>query len=117
LVTVTATVTTTGAAPNGPVIFFGDGLLLGVAPLINTGGTFRAALALTNLPVGIHVITASYVGGAGTAASNSFPAVHAVQPAAGLARTSSSSTQPRSTAIALLLKAMQLAKAAGVPKR
>jgi hypothetical protein len=112
-VTITATVTSTGAAPTGPVIFFADGLLLGVAPVTNTGGTFRGSLVLSNLPVGIHVITASYVGGPGTAASNSLPGVHVVQ-----APTVTIASSPgTSVSLQLLLKAIQLAKAAAVPKR
>ena len=114
-VTVTATVTSTGAAPTGPVIFFGDGLLLGVAPVTNTGGTFRGTLVLLNLPVGIHVITGSYVGGPGTAASNSLPGVHVVQSPT-LARIASS-PGTGTISLQLVLKAVQLAKGAAVPKR
>ena len=114
-VTFTATVTTSGAAPTGPVIFFGDGLLLGVAPVTNTGGAFRGSVVLSNLPAGIHVITASYVGGPGTAASNSLPAIHAVQ-STGLAGTTLG-TSSGSTALQRLLRAVQLAKGAAVLKR
>ena len=69
----------TGGATVGDVNFYADGVLLGHAPLANVGGTFQATLNVSTLPLGIHVMSASYVGSIGFAASNTPPAGHVVQ--------------------------------------
>jgi hypothetical protein len=75
---VTATATVTGAT-SGFIVFFDNEFILGAAPLVNVGGVFQASLSRSTMPVGVHVITASYVGTPGFASSNSLPAVQVVQ--------------------------------------
>ena len=69
----------TGGATVGDVNFYADGVLLGHAPLANVGGIFQATLNISTLPRGIHVMSASYVGSSGFAASNTPPAGQVVQ--------------------------------------
>ena len=50
------------------------------APIANVGGTFQATLNVSTLTLGIHLMSASYGGSSGFAASNtSLPAVQIVQ--------------------------------------
>jgi hypothetical protein len=64
----------TGGATTGSVNFYADGaFLLGSAPLVNVGGTFKATLTTSDLTTGVHVLGASYLGTAGFAASSSGP--------------------------------------------
>jgi hypothetical protein len=74
------TATVTGAS-SGTVVFVSDGLVLAAAPVTNVGGTYTATLSYA-LPVGVHVVTAYFVGGAGAAASNSNPIVVVIVPPA-----------------------------------
>jgi hypothetical protein len=76
---VTLTATLTGGATTGFIVFFDNEFILGVAPVANAGGVSQATLTRTTLPVGAHVITASYAGSPGFASSNSVPAVQLVQ--------------------------------------
>jgi len=78
-VAMTATVGGGGAAGDA-VIFFADGVQLGTAPLVNAGGTLRATLNTSALAAGVHVISASYGGGSGFAASNSSSVLLVVNP-------------------------------------
>ena len=48
--------------------------------MTNVGGVYTATLPYA-LPVGVHVVTAYFVGGAGVAAGNSNPIVVAIAPA------------------------------------
>jgi hypothetical protein len=89
---VTFTATVTGGATTGEVYFLGDGLPLGHAPIADAGGSMQAALTVSNLPVGAHIVTALYLGGPGSAASSSgVPAVQVVQSAGGAADATMSS--------------------------
>ncbi len=77
---VALTGTVTGGATTGDVNFYADGILLGHAALANVGGTFQATLNVPTLTVGIHLMSASYGGSSGFAASNTtLPAVQVVQ--------------------------------------
>ena len=76
---VTVTATVTGGATSGFVVFFDNEFILGAAPLVNVGGVFQATLTRSTLPVGAHVMTASYTGSPGFASSNSLPTVQLVQ--------------------------------------
>jgi uncharacterized repeat protein (TIGR03803 family) len=76
---VTFTATVTGGSTTGFVVFFDNETILGIAPVVNVGGTLQATLTRSTLAVGLHVIRASYTGHAGAAASNSLSAVHVVQ--------------------------------------
>jgi uncharacterized repeat protein (TIGR03803 family) len=69
-VTFTATVTPNTVA-GGTVTFFVDGQTVGTAPVVAVGAARRATLTLTSLPLGAHVVSASYGGTSGAAASNS----------------------------------------------
>jgi hypothetical protein len=81
---VTFTATVTGGATTGDVYFLGDGFILGHAPIADTGGAVQAALTVSSLSVGAHIVTALYVGSPGFAASGSIlPAVPVVEPAGG----------------------------------
>lgn len=77
-VTFTATVTPTAGAPTGSVAFFGDGLFLGLAAVVDTGGVFTATLTTSTLAVGVHVVSASYIGDGAYSSSNSFPVLQVV---------------------------------------
>lgn len=59
LVTLTATVGG-GVPPGGVVTFFVDGYRLSFAAVVNAGGTIQAQVPTTSLPVGVHVVSASY---------------------------------------------------------
>ena len=77
---VTFTATVTGGATTGDVYFLGDGLPLGHAPIADAGESMQAALTISNLAVGAHIVTALYLGGPGSAASSSgLPAVQVIQ--------------------------------------
>ena len=77
---VALTGTVTGGATTGDVNFYADGILLGHAPLANVGGSFQATLNVSTLTAGIHLMSASYAGSSGFAASNTaLPAVQIVQ--------------------------------------
>jgi len=77
---VALTGTVTGGATAGDVNFYADGILLGHAPLANVGGSFQATLNVSTLTAGIHLMSASYAGNSGFAASNTaLPAVQIVQ--------------------------------------
>jgi hypothetical protein len=77
---VALTGTVTGGATTGEVNFYADGILLGHAPIANVGGTFQATLNVSTLTLGIHLMSASYGGSSGFAASNTaLPAVQIVQ--------------------------------------
>jgi MBG domain (YGX type)/Bacterial Ig-like domain (group 3) len=77
---VALTGTVTGGATTGEVNFYADGILLGHAPLANVGGSFQATLNLSTLTLGTHLMSASYAGSSGFAASNTaLPAVQIVQ--------------------------------------
>jgi len=56
-VTVTATVTAQSGKPSGSVVFSGDGVTIGTAPLENG----VAGLTVTTLTPGTHIITATYL--------------------------------------------------------
>jgi len=71
-------------------------------------------VVLSNLAVGIHVVSVSYVGGPGTSASNSLPGVHVVESPTS---TATSSRASGTTALQMLVRAMQLVKSAVTPKR
>ena len=78
-VPITATVTSTGAAPLGNVYFFSDGVYIGAAAVAPVGGSYKASLTATALSTGMHVISAMYLGPATTATSNSVPILQTVQ--------------------------------------
>jgi hypothetical protein len=68
-VTFTATVSNTIPA-GGVVTFFADGAVLGTGIVTNVGGVMRATLTTSALPVGLRIVSASYGGAPGFAASN-----------------------------------------------
>jgi hypothetical protein len=78
-VTFTATVTPTAGAPTGSVAFFGDGLFLGIENIVDTGGVFRATFTTNTLSIGVHVLSASYIGDGASSGSNSLPVVQVVE--------------------------------------
>ena len=78
-VTLTATITPSSGAPTGTVYFFVDDLPVGSATVTQVGGLFKATLAVSTLSRGAHVIGAAYLGDTVFSASNSLPAVQAVQ--------------------------------------
>jgi hypothetical protein len=64
-VTFTATVSlaaSSQATPTGTVTFYDDGTELGTTDLVTSGGATTATLSSSNLPVGRHLITATYSG-------------------------------------------------------
>jgi hypothetical protein len=77
---VTFTATVTGGATSGDVNFYADTVLIGHAPIADNGGTFQAVLTVSTLPIGVHLVSASYVGSPGFAASNTLFAAQVVQP-------------------------------------
>jgi len=68
---VTFTATVSGAVTGGTVTFFMDGVVAGTAPVVNVGGTMQATLSLQDVALGTRVVSASYGGAPGFAASNS----------------------------------------------
>ena len=74
------TATVTGVAPTGIISFFSGAASLGTASLSGAGNTRTAVLAVSNLPVGSAVITATYAGDASNATATSPALTQVVQP-------------------------------------
>jgi hypothetical protein len=70
---VTFTATVTNAPATGMVTFFVDGSAAGTAPVTSVGGVIQATLTTTSLPLGPRIVSASYAGVPGFAASNAAP--------------------------------------------
>lgn len=77
---VTFTATVSGGVTGGTVTFFMDGVEVGTAPVLNVGGTMRATLSLQDVALGARVVSASYGGAPGFAASNSAPLILTARP-------------------------------------
>ncbi len=75
----TFTATVTGSSPTGNVQFFSGTNLLGTSAL---NGSFQATFTTDQLAIGLHSITARYVGDSGNGSSNSAAIAVEITPAA-----------------------------------
>jgi hypothetical protein len=114
-ITLTATVTSTGAAPAGTVTFKDGAAALGTGP-VQLDATGAATLVVSSLSVGPHTLTASYAGAPTLAASTSPAVSQAVGQASTTVTlaTSSSPALPGAT-ITLLAVVQVTAPGAGTP--
>jgi hypothetical protein len=77
-VTFTATVTSSGPAPTGSVVFYDDNSAIGTAPLETTGGVTMATITTAALAPGTHPVMALYGGDVNSIASSSLDATQVV---------------------------------------
>ncbi|MEI7900602.1 MAG: Ig-like domain-containing protein, partial [bacterium] len=76
---VTFTATVSGSTPTGVVQFYDGATLLGDQPLADAGGgVYQAGLTNSTLAIGLHSLTAHYVGDSGNKPSTSDPLSHMV---------------------------------------
>ena len=72
--TVAFTATVNRAAPIGSLVtFFANGVSLGTAPIVDVRGRREAVMTASTLAIGVHIVSAVYLGAPGFQGSNSTP--------------------------------------------
>jgi len=114
LVTFSAQVTAASGSPAGNVTFFDGSSVIGTSAI--NFFTNQATFSTSSLSVGLHSITASYIGSSGFAASTSSVLSETINPAGTLTVTTlASSANPIEAGQVLALTATVTAPAGGVP--